>query len=292
MPCIRCGYNLKGLTIRGMCSECGLSVRTTLLAKIDPMAKELRPIRYPRLTAVGLIVWSAAGLLSALCVWALRIGDLVGSLHPLTGLRWAVVVFAAMSGVAAAVLVRPYPGLPRMYSILAAVGVLAYAPLCWVLARLHVSYDALAGAAYGAGAAITTHRILMRLGIVLLLIVILVALRLNARQLAARWLLMRVGAVDRQTILVLVGVLGLAAVGDGTVLAAAWFHGGVADSVRLVGGVLIQIGSVLFTIGLAGITVDSWRLWDVIAHPPVAIDDVLGEQPADAAASPALRSIR
>ncbi len=64
LPCIQCGYNLRGLTVKGMCPECGTSVRATLLAVVDPMAGEFRPISFPRLTAYGMLVWSHAAVAS------------------------------------------------------------------------------------------------------------------------------------------------------------------------------------------------------------------------------------
>src|SRR5690606_27754218 len=51
--CIGCGYNLRGLSIREMCPECGIPVRATILGVIDPMADELAPIPRPRLVATG-----------------------------------------------------------------------------------------------------------------------------------------------------------------------------------------------------------------------------------------------
>src|SRR6185295_10238912 len=86
LPCVRCKYNLRGLTVKGMCPECGTSVRTTILAKIDPLAKELRPLHFPRLTSLGLIVWAWSALAAALCNWALRLSDFGGG----TSLFWSL----------------------------------------------------------------------------------------------------------------------------------------------------------------------------------------------------------
>src|SRR5690606_19927036 len=54
MPCISCGYNLQGLSVVGVCPECGAAVRATILATIDPQAEELTPLLTPRLTSLGL----------------------------------------------------------------------------------------------------------------------------------------------------------------------------------------------------------------------------------------------
>jgi hypothetical protein len=283
LECVACRYNLRGLTIRGVCPECRTTVRTTLLAKVDPQAKELQPIRFPRLTASGMIAWSGGALAAAMCVWGLRIGELMGLSRGVSEtwgdtqlvLRWGIVVFAVLSGLGAIAFIRPHGGLPRLYSLLAFLGVLMYIPLALLAHRLHLGLDLMRPPPYGPGAAVYLDRTLLRLCIGIFIGVALVCVRLNARQLAARWLLMRVGAVDRQTILVLVTVIGLSCLGDGLLLLADVFHGGADDIIRLIGGVIIQLGSVLFTIGLAGLTFDSIRLWDVVARKPLALEDVV-----------------
>src|SRR5262245_48877512 len=70
LPCVRCRYNLRGLSVRAPCPECGTPVRATLLAVVDPFAGELQPVSRPRLIVAGLIAWSLGGFGSALCVWA------------------------------------------------------------------------------------------------------------------------------------------------------------------------------------------------------------------------------
>ena len=56
LPCVRCGYNLRGLSIREHCPECDAPVRATILALVDPRASELKPLRRPRLTGWGLVL--------------------------------------------------------------------------------------------------------------------------------------------------------------------------------------------------------------------------------------------
>ncbi|MBL8760751.1 MAG: hypothetical protein JNL50_05545, partial [Phycisphaerae bacterium] len=46
LRCAKCAYNLKGLSVRSVCPECGLAISATLLAKVDPHAAELRPIAW------------------------------------------------------------------------------------------------------------------------------------------------------------------------------------------------------------------------------------------------------
>jgi len=66
IACIRCGYDLKGLSVRVECPECGAPVLASLLAVIDPKAHELARVRRPRALTVGLASWGVG--------WTLAIG--------------------------------------------------------------------------------------------------------------------------------------------------------------------------------------------------------------------------
>lgn len=64
--CIRCGYELKGLSVRVECPECGAPVLASLLALVDPKAHELALVRRPRLLTVGLASWGVG--------WTMAVG--------------------------------------------------------------------------------------------------------------------------------------------------------------------------------------------------------------------------
>lgn len=277
LPCVRCKYNLKGLTVRGMCPECGTSVRTTLLAVVDPLAKELRPIRHAALTGAGIAIWATSALLAVLCVWFLRAEDFLSrpsGASPALWLAYGVVAFAGLSGLAAIVLINPHDGIPRRQRWAATLGVVGYVPLCLFLYYLHVRWDHSNRPPYGYQAEILPERLVLRLCISLLLVSILLLLRPNARLLSGRWVLMRLGAVDRQTMFAMTLVIALWCLGDLLRFLFAFFQGTLADVLRFTGTSLVVVGSLLFTVGLASLVLECWRLRPIIAQPPLDLDDL------------------
>jgi hypothetical protein len=280
LPCVRCRYNLKGLSIRGVCPECATPVRATLLAVVDPMAGELRPIFSPRATAIGVLVWGLAPLLAALCVWGMKLVEVVPVDSTWNGLRGSlaimVVLLTGVSGMGAVALVKPHGGLKRKHRRMAMAAVALYLPLSVVLWWIHGSMVEVGFGAYGEAG---LHRIQLRLLAGGLMMLIIVGLRPNARVLAARSLLMRSGRVDRQTMLALVAVLGLSMFGDVMMLIAGEIHGPIGDTVREVGKLMVLAGSLLFTIGLAGVALDCWRLRSVLAEAPLSLGQLLTTDP-------------
>lgn len=280
LPCVQCGYNLRGVSVLSPCPECGTSVRATVLARVDPYASVLRPIRRPILLASGLLAWSGCALAAALSVWSLRAIDAASFMldRPIVAARPIAVlvpIFAALSGLGAVVLVRPHAGIPRWQSALALLGVAAYAPLVWTLWRLHAHIDLANPMPFFKPLGMPYERSLARLVVAGLLLAIVVGLRANARLLASRSLLMRSGRVDRQTMLAMAAAVLLASAGDGLhLLADAWE--GAAFWARTLGLFLIAVGSMLLTIGLVGMVVDTWRVREAILRPPLSRREAIG----------------
>lgn len=278
LPCARCRYNLKGLSIRGVCPECGTPIRATLLAVVDPMAGELRPIHHPVFTAWGVVIWGTAPFLAALLVWSMRL------MGPGWGVRGSnlpeklVVVLSVLSGLGALALVRPHDGeRAAKGGRLALVGAVLYGVLAPLLWYLHARIDQ--AGLVGNGEA----RLAARVCIGAVMMVIIALLRPNARLLAARSLLMRAGRVDRQTLLALVGVVSIGMAGDLMRLASLHAPGGPGQLLDQVGQALVLISSVLLTIGLLGVLVDCWRMFPVIIEAPLSLSQLLHE-PRPAAA--------
>jgi len=73
LPCSVCHYELRGLSIRGVCPECGTAVRATILFRVDPMADEFRPLTSPWFTAQSLVLWSIGGLVAAVGFWLVHV---------------------------------------------------------------------------------------------------------------------------------------------------------------------------------------------------------------------------
>jgi hypothetical protein len=293
LPCYACGYNLRSISVLGVCPECGTPVRATILARVDPYAGVLRPIDRPRLTAAGLLLWSVAALAAAIIVWSLRLIDAVQvmALGSADAGRLVVgaAVMIALSGLGAAVaLVRPHGGIPARQVLAALAGVLAYLPLLYLYWQLHAVYDPPRIAPYLERFEPDRTRALLRLGSAGAMLVIVAGLRPNLRLLTSRSLLMRMGRVDRQTMFALAAAILVAAAGDLLHLLAPQLSPQAAAFAFILGMLLIALGSMLLTVGLVGIVIDSRRIVPVILRPPVSYRQVLGgsDGPAGAAEKP------
>lgn len=281
LPCVVCGYDLQGLSVRAVCPECGTRVRATILYAVDPNADELKPLPTPRLTSAGLLIWAIAGLIATLLCWVPRIGDMLEYALPniiyFSAPSWlgpAAAGAAAISGLAGLGILRPTLGVTRRECLLALGGILAYIPLCWVILRITLM-DRYAAPRY-ITAAPDPERIALRVVLAASLIVLLVCIRPCARRLALRSMALRLGRVDRQTLLAMVAVVVLAAVGDGLRLASLHVPPGGAKLLQDMGTVLVVVGSVLFTGGAIGVVVDSVRIAAAIRKPAPGFRQVLG----------------
>ncbi|MFI4897887.1 MAG: hypothetical protein ACIARR_08680 [Phycisphaerales bacterium JB059] len=283
LPCVRCGYNLRGLSIREHCPECDAPVRATILALVDPKASEFKPLRHPRRTGWGMVLWSVAALLAALGAWVIRLSELSLSwLKVAWSPSWMpvfVVGMTLLSGVGATVLLRPHAGLSVSARVRAMVGVIAYGPLAWLLWRLYIHVDAGVVLPVFGGAGASRERVLTRLGIALTLGVVILGLRPVARGLAMRSVVVRTGKVDRQSLLALLGAVAISASGDVLHLLGSGVRGPVSQALTSMEMVLVAVGSVLVTLGLAGIVIDCVRLRPTLEAPGVGIADILDEKP-------------
>lgn len=290
LPCGRCRYNLRGLTVRGNCPECGLPIRVTLLAVVDPKAKELQPIHFPLATAAGLLLWAGAGVLAALGVWVVRGGDVA----EVFGLSWQepswmaewlprfITSCVVFSGVGAISFVRPHRRIPPRQVLAAAAGVACYAPLAWIAWRVHGVLDtSVPHPFFGPGGGhVTPQRTALRLFAGVLVVAIALLLRPNGRLLVARSMLMRSGRVDRQTFLALAASAGVAAIGDVLQLVSIELPEGAGELMRLCGSLVVGLGSLLLTIGLLNLLIDALRIRPVVVAAPLSLEAALGEKPA------------
>jgi hypothetical protein len=284
LPCAGCGYNLRSISIRGVCPECGTPVRATILSRIDPYAGVLRPVARPTFTAAGVIVWSMFALIAALLTWYLRAADGWGVVmdRRVPSQRLAVAAACAcivLSAVGATSLVRPHAGIALRRSIAAGAGVLAIIAYAWVYWRIHATFDPRHTKPYFNAEILLTERNWLRLGGSTLLAAAVMLLRPNMRLLASRSLVMRMGRVDRQTLPLLGGVIAISALGDFLHIIAARIAPPPAPPplVLLYSGLfLISVGSMLLTIGIGGVLIDCIRLVPVILRPPIAMEHVLG----------------
>lgn len=260
-------------------------MRATILALVDPRAEELSPVRAPRLTAAGLLVWAGAAVLAALSVWATRLNGFLWLLGVDTDLGrhaalWSPWLILA-SGVGALALVRPHRGISRAQSLAAFTGVLAYAMLAYLSWTIHARFDLAAPDPFFAPSGLIELRELARLLWLGVAGFVVIALRRSLRLLVARSVLIRSGRVDRQAASSVLAALGLNAVGTLARL-AAFQAGEPSGPVAVLGTVLVGVGSMLLTLGLLGLLADCWRIRRVVAGSPLSLSMVMGGPPGGA----------
>lgn len=280
LPCVSCRYNLRGLSIRAVCPECGLAVRATLLALVDPHADELKPVRRAGLTASGLLIWAGAQGLAALLVWISRLAEvatLAGEVPSiLTRAASWVPWLVALAGLGAIAAVRPHAGLAAARSLAALLGVLAYAPLASLSYAIHVKIDASIPTPYVDAGALASLREMLRLMWIAVAAVAVLALQRNLKMLIARSLVIRSGRIERQTPQALLAALGI--MGAGSLARLAGACAGEAWSLLTIAGtVLVAVGGMLLTIGLVGVLLDCVQARSAIVRPPLTLGGLTGE---------------
>lgn len=291
MPCVTCGYNLQGLSVLAVCPECGGAVRATILALVDPLADELRPVPHPRALAAGLVAWSALGLLAAMVAAVANVAAAVIGLQGRIGLPWSIdhagaiaATLVWISGACSLVMVYPHRGVGAPGAILAVLGAACYAPLGWVVLHLtEMSVDMLALGVRDLWQP-SPERMLLRLGAAGLIVTIIACLRPNARVLVARSLALRTGRVDRQTLLAVALAAIIIAVGD--LIGQFASPPGASGLAEIVGAVIMLVGAGLLGIGLAGVMVDAVRIAAAVVAPAPSLRSVLHPPPAPSPAPP------
>jgi hypothetical protein len=270
LPCIGCGYELQGLSVRSPCPECGILVRATILHSVDPYADEFQPLTAPTLTAWGLAMWPAFGLLATLFAWSPRLIDATNQLLKQNWespgwLPMASLIALALSGIGAIALWKPSRVCPRRNIFFATIGLLMYFPILWMLALL---WDYPMASPY-IDSSPSMDRILIRLCLVGFLLAMLFSLRPNARRLVARCLALRTGRVHRQTILATVAAVLLTGIGDAIRIASILTS---SETLNLIGMLTVLMGSILMTAGLAGAAIASWRIRGAILAPAPTLE--------------------
>lgn len=296
LPCVGCGYNLQGLSVVGVCPECGAAVRATILAIIDPLAEELRPVVHPRLAALGIVTWAASALGAALIVgYALAATVLPVIVMGIGRPRfpaWApfvVQILVVVSALGALGFVRPHRGVGLRIILAGLVAVAAYAPLTWLVGTL---LTATAQSAITAGnvdpwqiggTATGQHYTLLRIALHGLLLAIIGGLRPGARLLVGRSLALRTGRVDRQTMMAMAAAVFLSIFGDLLGFMGSGSPGTASDALKTAGIVLMIVGASLLTLGLAGSVVDCIRIARAIVAPAPSLRQVIDEDDAEPA---------
>ncbi|MGP1347928.1 MAG: hypothetical protein ACTS3F_14825 [Phycisphaerales bacterium] len=283
LPCIVCGYELQGLSIRGACPECGTLVRATILHRVDPKAEEFVPLYAPRLVGAGLVAWIGGALVVVAAFWARRATELYDawaiSRDPREWLGLIAIAGCVVSFLGAISIVRPSRETRRWKSLAAVIGTAAYVPSLWAIAR--IAYIDSAGPPAMFGPSLSPERDIARLLLGVSLMVACLGLRFVARDMAKRSLALRTGRVDRQTLLAIALAAAIATVGSAMRLWATASGGAAGSSAVLtlnaIGGALVFVASVFITIGLAGALIDSLRIARTLWRPGPTMRQLIGE---------------
>lgn len=274
LPCIQCRYDLRGVSIRGVCPECGTAVRASILARVDPSAAALQPIERSWLVAAGLVVWVASMLAAVLVNWLSVLHQLVtnwtipGGQSVVQGRAGVVAAgLIALAGLAVIAICRPHRAVPVWMTVCALVGAALHAPLAYVAMMLgETSGKAIGGLqvlTFWEPAPVRTHE---RWIAWLLAIAIIALVRPVARTLVARSITIRSGRVDRQTMIAIAAAIALVFLGDGLGLAGAGSQS-PSSPLTIVGAILVLIGAALLTIGLVSSLVDVVRIARAVVSP-------------------------
>lgn len=269
LPCVRCGYDLRGLSIRGVCPECGTPLRTTILYRVDPEADAFKPIRFPKLVAASLVVWPSASLLAILSLWMPRIAELLRSFGlPVEAAAIPFSEIAIGASIVAAIallgLIRPTGTLAWWKSWCLLVGVLSYIPITvalWNMALIDRSYPN-PFLEYTRGDR-WSWRLLLGAGMV----GVFLGFRPVARDLVHRCLALRTGRVDRQTLLTMVVATVVAGLGDLIRVSGVNIPGMGGEALEILSTILILVGSGFVTIGMVACIVDGWRIGESVLLP-------------------------
>ncbi len=291
LPCVVCGYNLRGLSIRSLCPECGTGIRATILSLVDPLASELQPIRFPHLVSVMINAWTGGAFFAVLLAWLPIVYDLLNAAGwrlQRPNIEVGLLVAMSVSAIGALGLVRPHARVGVLGPALALLGVALYLPAFWAMWAYSAETAGPRGPEYFSQWMPQGRETRLGLAVWVALAAIILCLRPMARVLVARSLAIRTGRVDRQTMYATAVAAAIAALGHGLGgLSTALVAGGqppmLSDLSRIAGLVLLATGSLLFTAGVLGSLVDTVRIASAIVVPGPTLPQVLGPDPDERA---------
>lgn len=289
LPCVVCGYNLRGLSIRAFCPECGTGIRATILAVVDPFASELQPIGFPRVVAVLINAWTGGALFAVLLSWMPIVCDLVNAAGwrvERPNVAVGMLIAMTVSAIGAIALIRPHGRVGLVGPTLAAVGILLYIPAIYAIWAYVQTSAGPFGPGYFSRWTPSQWETSLGLAVWASLAAIILCLRPMARVLVARSLAIRTGRVDRQTLYAMAVAAAIAALGHGlgglsVSLAAGGQPPALADLARIGGLILLATGSLLFTAGVLGSLIDTVRIAGAILIPGPTLPQVLAPTPRD-----------
>lgn len=293
LPCVRCGYDLRGLKAGGVCPECGLEVRRTLLFVVDPARSRIAPLRDPAAAGRRLIVIAGLIYLAALLLWSPHVIeayargweesaiDLASRAQILTAIAGACGIFAVL---VAARLHRPleaeaepseyHRGLRRFR-----LGILGWSFLLFALAIYDLELSPPTAVAFGVNE-IDLARTGLRFALTATAILAVSGIQPVVRLVELRSLSHRTGRVSRQGFAAMTLALIVVGGGDLVRLVVATLEERKApDSVITALGfgslILILIGAAMVTLALASVLLDAFRLRRGMNRRAYTLDELL-----------------
>lgn len=282
LPCVTCGYELKGMTVRGVCPECGTAIRATILYAVDPLADEFAPLRFPRATGVLIVLWSIAGALGIWAVLGMRLAEglqVMGMGDGPPELAWdAILGLLVVCGIGVLGFIAPLKSTPLRQLLCGVGALLAYVPFFYAMAQIRAIDAASAQLAYF-GADLDPQRVLWRAVVCVCLLMVFLGIRPSARALVKRSLALRMRRVDRQTLAAMAGATVLAMLGDGVRLLGRSAGPGLDHLFDLTGSLVILIATLFLAFGMTSASVDSIRIAKAIRLGPKRLRDLVGGDP-------------
>lgn len=282
LRCARCAYNLRGLSVRGNCPECGTPIAATLLVVIDPQAAEVQRIAFPRVTASGLAAWAWGGLGAAVVVWMARLGEAFPGVHAYTWHPGMAAILLAVSAAGGLALVRPHGGVPRTHSAMSLAGVAASLAVAWITWHLLAVVDGPHARPFLSGTE-WSDRWAWSMGSTILVGIAALGYHPMFTALQARSHLLRSGHVERQTMRAVIASIGVVMCGDAAQALIRATQPSATGVLVILAACITGVGSLLLTAGLVGVVMDVSRLVPVVLSPPLGLKDVLGS-PGDSGA--------
>ena len=275
LPCVRCGYELRGLTVRGVCPECSTPIRVTILYAVDPNADAFREI--PRGSLMGGVLVGVMGSLTGAIVlaWLSLIGTaLARTLVWAWGseiARWSASGVIILVGMASALMLflmgatNPDRPVQRAGVVLAVAGGLLLA-VCGAVVVVPDAMGLRPGVAYF-GSDVSVDRVIGRIGSAVAVLMILFGLRPLLLELHERSALLRTGKKGRQRHNAVLGAVAVSVAGDLLRLVSTRMSSG-GTLLEATGSLAALVGSGLLALGLAGLLWNALQIRDALAHPP------------------------
>lgn len=301
LPCVNCGYNLRGLGIITVCPECGVQVRQSLLFVVDPSRSHLKPLSEPSRLGRALVLITISLFFAVMVLWAPYIVALSDEVRNLGGgvlrewPRWSPVLAGGLALMAFALvppLKKPTDEEPsaeyakgyRMFRL----GLISWALLLAFLGAVDEMWPQwwmkpmFQGAPESGGA----YRHVLRIALDVSAIMIVTGVRPVVRFLALRSLNHRVGQISRQGFLALTVALIVLWIADIARLGVALaFDSGTAwaslQAIAITADVVTLIGFAMITLAVANGFLDAMRLSRGMRRRTYQLEELLEDPPAN-----------